>query len=80
MIDFTIVKGGVFHLGLIGLYIMFSIVSAVLTNKLLTFKGYEDIPGWVIAALFFNIYVLIAAAGMPLAKEAKSMQREIPSE
>jgi len=74
MIDFTVVEGGQWHLGLIGLYIMFSIVSAVLTNKILTFKGYDDTPGWVIAALFFNIYVLIAAAGLPLAKDGKAPQ------
>lgn len=70
MIDFTVVEGGQFHLGLIGLYILFSIVAAVLTNKVLTYKGYEDTPGWIIAAVFFSLFVLIAAAGMPLSKDA----------
>jgi len=67
--SFEAVPGIMTQLTLVFLYLLYGVVCAVTTNKVLQFKGYEDRPGWVIAALFFGILILIGAAGLPLAKD-----------
>ena len=70
MFSFEATPGIITQLTLIFLYLVYGVVCAVTTNKVMQYKGYEDTPGWVIAALFFGIFVLIGAAGLPLAQDA----------
>ncbi|MCF7805135.1 MAG: hypothetical protein K9N46_04650 [Candidatus Marinimicrobia bacterium] len=70
MFEFDIIAGGLLQLTLVFLYLVYGVVCAVITNKVLQYKGYEDTPGWTIAALFFGILVLIGVAGLPLAEDA----------
>lgn len=70
MFSFEATPGIITQLTLVFLYLVYGVVCAVVTNRVMQYKGYEDTPGWVIAALFFGIFVLIGAAGLPLARDA----------
>ncbi|HKJ69059.1 MAG TPA: hypothetical protein VKA68_13955 [bacterium] len=71
MFSFEAVPGLITQLTLVFLYLVYGVVCAATTNKVLQYKGYEDRPGWVIAALFFGLFILIGAAGLPLARDAQ---------
>ena len=75
MLSFDIVSGGLLQLTLVFLYILYGVVCAVVTSKVMQYKGYEDYAGWVIGSLFFGIFVLIGVAGLPLASDAKIPER-----
>ncbi len=70
MFNFTLDTVALTQLTAVFLFLLYGVVNAVVTTKVLQYKGYEDTPGWTIAALFFGVFVLIGAAGLPLAKDA----------
>ncbi len=72
MFSFETVPGIMTQLTLVFLYLLYGIVCAATTNKVLQYKGYQDRPGWIIAALFFGVFILIGAAGLPLASDAST--------
>jgi len=78
--SFETTPGIITQLTLVFLYLLYGVVCAVVTNKVMQYKGYEDRPGWVIAALFFGIFVLIGAAGLPLARDAQIPGHGAPDE
>ena len=76
MFSFDIVSGGLLQLTLIFLYILYGTVCAVVTSRVMQYKGYEDYAGWIIGSLFFGVLVLIGVAGLPLAREASVPERK----
>jgi len=70
MFKFDLVSGALLQFTLVFIFLLYNVICAVITNRVMTYKGYEDSPGWTIAALFFGIFVLIGVAGLPLAKDA----------
>lgn len=76
MFEFAIDNTFLTQFTLVLLFLLYGVVNAVLTSRVLQYKGYEDTPGWTIAALFFGVFVLIGAAGLPLAKDAKLPERK----
>lgn len=75
MFEFTFDSTALTQLTAVFIFLIYGVVCAVVTTKIMQFKGYEDTPGWTIAALFFGILVLIGAAGLPLAKDATIPKR-----
>ena len=76
MFNFTIDSTALTQLTVVFIFLIYGVVNAVVTTKVLQYKGYEDTPGWTIAALFFGVFVLIGAAGLPLAKDATIPNRD----
>lgn len=76
MFSFEIVSGGLLQLTLVFLYILYGTVCAVVTSKVMHYKGYDDYAGWIIGSLFFGVLVLIGVAGLPLAKDARIPERK----
>ncbi|MBD3275235.1 MAG: hypothetical protein GF372_07990 [Candidatus Marinimicrobia bacterium] len=76
MFDFTFDSTALTQLTAVFIFLIYGVVNAVVTAKVLQYKGYEDTPGWTIAALFFGVFVLIGAAGLPLAKDATIPSRD----
>jgi|GEM_PF-1700632 len=75
MFDFAIDNTFLTQFTLVLLFLLYGVVNAVITTKVLQYKGYEDTPGWTIAALFFGVFVTIGVAGLPLAKDARIPDR-----
>ncbi len=75
MFEFTFDSVVMKQFTLVFLFLLYGVVNAVVTTKVLQHKGYEDTAGWTIGALFFGVFVLIGAAGLPLASDAKLPER-----
>jgi hypothetical protein len=58
----------------LSLFVVFGIVFGLFTMTVASKKGYSS-GAWFLGGFIFNIVALIAAAGLPLKRDADEMQK-----